>query len=128
MEQKTSQKSFRDLDDLEMEALVLFAGRPSVLEAFYDLTDHKTLNLRYNPLQEPIQWEGKEKPTDEEIRRLAAVQTLIEDGYVMAVDDNGPGDFSGLVSDKAEAVRKALDQFPKNLKEMIKEEVAKSAR
>lgn len=128
MEQKPTEKGFRDLGEFEMEALVLFAGRPSVLEAFYDLTDHKPLNLRCNPLEEPIQWEGKEKPTDEEIRRLAAVQTLIEDGYVDGVVDSGVADFSVVISDRAEAVRKALDQLPKNLKEIIKEEVAKSAR
>ena len=128
MDQKPTEKGFRDLDELEMEALVLFAGLPSVLDAFYDLTDKKCLNLRFNPLEEPIHWEGAEKPTDEEIRRLAAVQAFDEKGYISSVADNGIADFTVVWSDRAEAVRKALDQLPKNLKEMIKEEVAKGAR
>ena len=127
MEKSPTEKGFRDLDELEMEALVLFAGGPSVLEAFYDLTDKKCLNLRFNPLEEPIQWEGKAKPTDEEIRRLAAVQALDEKGYMSGVSGQHKTNFAVLVSEKAKAVRKALDELPTNLKEIIKEEVAKSA-
>ena len=127
MEKKLAEKDFRDLDELEMEALVLFAGRPSVLEAFYDLTDKKSLNLRFNPLEQPIHWESAEKPTDEEIRRLAAVQALDENGYISSVTDMGIADFTVTMSERAEEVRKALDELPKNLKETIKDEVAKSA-
>ena len=126
MEQKPTEKSFRDLDELEMEALVLFAGRPSVLEAFYDLTDNQFINLRWDPMQEPEKWEAK--PTDEEIKRLAAVRALAESGYVSGVNHNRIADFTVVWSKRAEEVRKALDGLPKNLKEIIKEEVAKSAR
>ncbi len=124
MGKRKSGKALRDLDELEMEALVLSAGRPSVLEAFYDLTGHKCIQLRWNPLADPFQLEGFQ-PSDKDFERLAAIRELSDKGYIASLTESGVSDYCVNVSEKAEAVRAALDRIPKTLKKMVTDEVAR---
>lgn len=119
-------KIHMDADEIEREALVLFAGRPSVLEAFYELTDKGSLNLRWNPMDDPTDWELGGKPNDEEIRILAAVRTLWERGYIISVADGGRSNYTVTASEEAESVRKVLDKLPDKLKGQVKAELERS--
>ena len=115
-----------DADEIQREALVLFAGRPSVLEAFYDLTDKGSLNLQWNPMNDPSEWEFDGKPNDEDIRFLAAVRTLLDREYIINVTHNGRSDYTVTASGEAEAVRRALDELPDSLKGQVKKELEHS--
>lgn len=110
--------------DPEKEALALFAGRPSILEAFLDLTEKGSLAIRWDPLKDPIQWETDEKPTEKELERIAAMRVFYEKGFIMSVTDNGLADFTVIADDWAIGVRKAFDNLPSILKEKIREELS----
>jgi len=122
----SSEKPRDKAKDIEREALVLFAGRPSVLEAFYELTDKKILKSRWNPMDDPSEWESEGKLGDGDIRFMAAVMTLLEKGYIAGVTDEGPSNYIVTASEMAETVRSVLDRLPDTLKGKVREEVERS--
>ncbi len=109
--------------DLEFEALALFAARPSLLETFLDLTESGHLEIRWNPLEDPIQWEAKGKPTEFELKRISALRVFRDKGYIESVTDHAIAEFSVIASPRAMAVREAYDRVPAALKERIKQEM-----
>jgi len=98
-------------DQLDPELKSLIFGRPSVLELFLELTDRGTLKLRWNPLGGSPVWEAATPPTEKEIERMAAVQFLMDRGYISSITDNGLVDFTINTSDHASDLRAAYNKF-----------------
>ncbi|MEE8433183.1 MAG: hypothetical protein V3S64_00210, partial [bacterium] len=98
----------RSHGDPESQALALFAGRPSILEAFYDLTEKGFMDIRWNPLDDPVQWESKKKPTEKELERILALRVFNKKGYIESVTDQGTANYVVSADDWAMKVRHAL--------------------
>ena len=126
MKNEKKAKGIFDLDDLETEALTLFAGPRKIWEALDHLTEEGELHVKVNPLGDPISFSGLENPTDKDIQDLAAVQALCEKGLVSSVKEQGKNDFVVNPGPKAHQLRNALKRIPKAIREEVLQEVARS--
>ena len=112
--------------DIEMEALIIFAGKKHVLECFLDLTDNGYITTPWNPLQDPETWGILEKPPRGELQKVAVIRIFDERGYIERVTDLGVTDlgvtnYSVIASTKAMEIRNAYDRIPPKLKEKLQD-------
>lgn len=117
------EKNNNPQSDPESEALGLFASRPSILETFLDLTESGSLDIKWNPLEDPVQWETDVKPSDTDLKQISALRLFNEKGFFDGVIDEGTAKFRVIASEWAMEVRKAYNHLPQTLKEKIKEEL-----
>ncbi len=115
-----------DPADLELNALALLAGPPGLFETFLHLTDHVSIGFQWDPLKEPIHWEGSGRPTHEEIKRNAALLVLRDGDYTGDVLPAGFGGYAVVASNKAMAVRAVCNRIPETLKAKVREEQPRS--
>ncbi len=81
------------------------------MELFLELTDRESLKLRWDPLAGSPVWEAATPPTEKEIERMAAVQFLMDRGYMSSITDSGVADFTINASDHAIDLRAAYNKF-----------------
>jgi hypothetical protein len=111
-----------DAPEPQRQALALCAGSPRLLETFLRLTDRLGMGVQGDPLEEPIQWEGRGRPSYEDIETIAAVRVLQDIEYVGGVFPAGYGEYVIVATNEAMAVRAALDRLPESLKAKVRQE------
>jgi hypothetical protein len=107
--------------DPNAEAMALTLARPSLLELFLEITDRSSLNIPWNPMEDPPKWEGEREPTNEDFRRMAAAKVLIEKGFLSSVTDEGVGRYTLVATDEAMAVRRAYESLARDYVSKAKE-------
>ncbi|MFQ5931462.1 MAG: hypothetical protein ACE5MM_03545 [Nitrospiraceae bacterium] len=119
---KVAAKVQGSTSDLEREALALLVGPRELLETFLHLTDHVNIRLQGDPLEDPVQWKGWGRPSDEQIEEIAVIRVLRDREYVSGVLPAGYGDYAVVASNEALALRTAFDRLPATLKNKVRKE------
>lgn len=111
-----------DVSGLELKALALLAGPPTLVKTFVHLTERVSIGCHLDLLKNPVQWEAPRRPTHDEIQRNAALIVLWDRGYIGGVLPAGYGSYAAVASNEAMAVKAVVDRLPRTFKTQLQVE------